>query len=190
MLRHKNTAVETIAEELTAPERALLFCVVTGTEWAKGVITVETVRAVAIKGLIERDRTARLTLTKQPRRARRSGAQVDSRKHVLRTAGSREAVEQTLTDRLYCRWANGCSPMTWGRSWIRKSSLASRHLSSSSLPLPDWLQRRIRVAMAAAIRVTLTGRVMPTHLGRLTTTTARMIRYLGTIEEVLTRANG
>jgi hypothetical protein len=58
---------ETIAKELTAPELALLFCIVTGAEWGKAGITVETVRVMAIKGLIEPDRVGRLTLTKQGR---------------------------------------------------------------------------------------------------------------------------
>jgi hypothetical protein len=58
---------EMIAKDLTAPELALLFCVVTGTEWAKAGLTVETARVVAIKGLIDHDRAGRLTLTKQGR---------------------------------------------------------------------------------------------------------------------------
>jgi hypothetical protein len=49
VLRRKEQYGGTIAKEVTAPELALLFCVVTGTEWAKAGITVEAVRAVAIK---------------------------------------------------------------------------------------------------------------------------------------------
>jgi hypothetical protein len=83
-----------------------------------GGIAVETVRAVAINGLIERDRAPRLSLSKQWRAvlcpqyfdcsecgafgsARLTESANDSRKHLVRTAGGREAEEQTLTDRLY-----------------------------------------------------------------------------------------
>ena len=44
--------------------------------------------------------------------------------------------------------------------------------------------------MAAAIRLTLTRRVMPTRLGRLTDITAPMTRYLGTIGEDRTLVSG
>jgi hypothetical protein len=40
-----------ISEELTAPGLALLFYVVTGSEWARAPSTVETARASVIKGL-------------------------------------------------------------------------------------------------------------------------------------------
>ena len=57
-----------IAEEAHgARELALLFCVVTGLQWAKACITAETVRAMAIRGLIERYRAAGLAPTKQRR---------------------------------------------------------------------------------------------------------------------------
>jgi hypothetical protein len=55
-----------IAADLTAPERILLFCIASGTEWKRAGITGETVRAmILVRGLVLSDRLGRLSLTKQ-----------------------------------------------------------------------------------------------------------------------------
>jgi hypothetical protein len=55
------------AEALSIPERFLLFCIASKTEWERAGITGATVTAMIIKGLIERDAAGKLTLTKQGR---------------------------------------------------------------------------------------------------------------------------
>jgi hypothetical protein len=57
----------TIAIELSVPERVLLFCLASGTEWAEAGITGATVTAMVVRGLVERDSAARLTLTRDGR---------------------------------------------------------------------------------------------------------------------------
>jgi hypothetical protein len=52
---------------LTIPERILLFCVASGTEWERAGITGSTVTNMIVRGLIQRDPTARLWLTKDGR---------------------------------------------------------------------------------------------------------------------------
>jgi hypothetical protein len=56
-----------IAVELSVPERVLLFCVASGTEWAKAGITAATVTAMMVHGLIQRDPLGQLSLTKEGR---------------------------------------------------------------------------------------------------------------------------
>jgi hypothetical protein len=61
------------AAELTVPERVLLFCVASETEWAQAGVTGATVTMMLVRGLVERDklRVGRLTAhTRRPRRAR------------------------------------------------------------------------------------------------------------------------
>jgi len=53
------------AEALSVPERILLFCVTSKTEWERAGITGATVTAMVVKGLIQRDAAGELTLTKQ-----------------------------------------------------------------------------------------------------------------------------
>ena len=55
------------ARALSFPERILLFCVASGTEWERAGITGPTVTAMVIKSLIERAAAGKLTLTKQGR---------------------------------------------------------------------------------------------------------------------------
>ena len=55
------------ANTLRIPERFLLFCIASKTEWERAGITGATVTAMMIKGLIERDAAGELTLTKQGR---------------------------------------------------------------------------------------------------------------------------
>jgi hypothetical protein len=57
----------TIAAELSVPERVLLFCVASGTEWARAGVTGTTATAMVVKGLIERDSGDELSLTKDGR---------------------------------------------------------------------------------------------------------------------------
>jgi hypothetical protein len=51
------------------PERVLLFRVASGTEWERAGVTGATVTAMIVRGLIERDAAAHLTLTSQGRAA-------------------------------------------------------------------------------------------------------------------------
>jgi hypothetical protein len=55
--------------ELSIPERILLFCVASGTEWERAGITGATVTATIVRGLIARDAAAHLTLTPEGRKA-------------------------------------------------------------------------------------------------------------------------
>jgi hypothetical protein len=49
------------------PERILLFCVASGTEWESAGVTGATVTVLVVRALIERDAGGRLVLTKQGR---------------------------------------------------------------------------------------------------------------------------
>jgi hypothetical protein len=53
--------------DLSTAERVLLFCVASGTEWAKAGITAATVTAMIVRGLIQRDPIGQLSLTKEGR---------------------------------------------------------------------------------------------------------------------------
>jgi hypothetical protein len=44
-----------IADELSVPERVLLFCVAWGTEWAQAGITGATATMILVRGLVVRD---------------------------------------------------------------------------------------------------------------------------------------
>jgi hypothetical protein len=59
----------TIAVELSAPERVLLFCVASGTEWAQAGVTGPTATAMLVRGLVERDAAGRLEMTPRRRAA-------------------------------------------------------------------------------------------------------------------------
>jgi hypothetical protein len=57
-----------IAAKLTVPERLLLFCLATDTDWQAASITHATAQHMMVRGLIERDRAAtRFILTEQGR---------------------------------------------------------------------------------------------------------------------------
>jgi hypothetical protein len=61
---------ENIAAGLTVPERILLLCIDSGTDWQKASrVTGATVTAMVLKDLIERDAIGRLTLTGEGRAA-------------------------------------------------------------------------------------------------------------------------
>jgi hypothetical protein len=55
------------AAALNIPERLLLFCIASKTEWARAGITGATATAMVVRGLIERDAAGELALTKQGR---------------------------------------------------------------------------------------------------------------------------
>jgi hypothetical protein len=56
-----------IAAQLHAPERVLLFCLVSGTEWAQAGVTGATVAMTLVRGLAERDATGGLQMTPKGR---------------------------------------------------------------------------------------------------------------------------
>jgi hypothetical protein len=59
---------ENLAEGLSVPERILLFCIATGTNWETyAEVTRATVAATLLKGLVERDGVGRLTLSGEGR---------------------------------------------------------------------------------------------------------------------------
>jgi hypothetical protein len=64
----KQSAAETIAAELTVPERLLLFCLASDSDWQAASITHATAQQMMVRGLIERDQAAsRYALTEQGR---------------------------------------------------------------------------------------------------------------------------
>jgi len=52
-----------IAADLSTPERILLFCLASGTEWAQAGVTGVTITQMVVRGLVERDAAERLVLT-------------------------------------------------------------------------------------------------------------------------------
>jgi hypothetical protein len=56
-----------MAGELTVPERVLLFCVASGTEWKRAGITGPVVTSAIMRGLVQRDPVGQLSLTKEGR---------------------------------------------------------------------------------------------------------------------------
>jgi hypothetical protein len=57
-----------ITADLSVPERLLLFCVASGTEWQK-VVNQAAVKRMIVHGLIQRDPLGHLSLTKEGRAA-------------------------------------------------------------------------------------------------------------------------
>jgi hypothetical protein len=55
------------AAVLGIPERLLLFCIASHTEWARAGITGATAAAMVVRGRVERDAAGELALTKQAR---------------------------------------------------------------------------------------------------------------------------
>ena len=66
-LREALRQPETVAARLSVAERILLFCITSHTDWQKPDVTGATVTAMAVRGLIERDAAARLSLTDEGR---------------------------------------------------------------------------------------------------------------------------
>ena len=67
MARPKPYSAAVQAAALSVPERVLLFCVASGTDWERAGITDTMVTATVIKGLIAREPTGGLYLTKEGR---------------------------------------------------------------------------------------------------------------------------
>jgi hypothetical protein len=49
-----------VAGDLSAPERILLFCLASGTEWAEAGVTGATTTMMLVRGFVERDSTGGL----------------------------------------------------------------------------------------------------------------------------------
>ena len=64
MARPKPDSTAVQAAALSVPERVLLFCVASGTDWERAGITGTMVTATVIKGLIAREPTGGLYLAK------------------------------------------------------------------------------------------------------------------------------
>jgi len=54
-------------EALSVSERVLLFCLASYTAWQKAGVTEKTALAMVIKGMVDRDTTGDLSLTKKGR---------------------------------------------------------------------------------------------------------------------------
>ena len=67
MARPKPDSTAVQAAALSVPERVLLFCVASGTDWERAGITGTMVTATVIRGLIAREPTGGLYLTKDGR---------------------------------------------------------------------------------------------------------------------------
>jgi hypothetical protein len=67
MARPKPGSADVQAAALSIPERVLLFCVASNTEWERAGITGALVTSMVIKGLIAREPTGGLYLTKEGR---------------------------------------------------------------------------------------------------------------------------
>jgi hypothetical protein len=57
--------LDAVRTELSIPERILLFCVASGTEWESAGVTGATVTVLVVGGMIERDADGRLVLVDQ-----------------------------------------------------------------------------------------------------------------------------
>jgi len=51
----KAPTIDAIAASLTVPERVLLFCLASGTDWVKAGVPHSTVQHLLIRNLVERD---------------------------------------------------------------------------------------------------------------------------------------
>jgi hypothetical protein len=65
MAKPPNT--DAIATELTVPERVLLFCLASGTDWVKAGVTHSTAQHLIVRNLVGRDHATQLALTDQGR---------------------------------------------------------------------------------------------------------------------------
>jgi hypothetical protein len=64
----KRPTAESIAAELTVPERILLFCLASDTDWQKAGVTHATAQHMMVRDLIERGQAAsRFVLTERGR---------------------------------------------------------------------------------------------------------------------------
>jgi hypothetical protein len=58
---------ESVATELTVPERVLLFCLASGTNWTAAGIINSTAHHLMVRGLIEREHATAYRLTEEGR---------------------------------------------------------------------------------------------------------------------------
>jgi hypothetical protein len=63
----KPPTTETIAAELTVPERVLLFCLASDTNWVKAGVTHSTAQHLLVRNLVKRDHATDFSLTDQGR---------------------------------------------------------------------------------------------------------------------------
>jgi hypothetical protein len=63
----KTPTSEANAAGLSAPERVLLFCLASGTDWVKAGVPTITVQHLLVRNLVDRDGTPKLVLTEQGR---------------------------------------------------------------------------------------------------------------------------
>jgi hypothetical protein len=59
----KAPTTETIAAELTVPERVLLFCLASDTNWVKAGVSHSTAQHLLVRNLVERNHATDFTLT-------------------------------------------------------------------------------------------------------------------------------
>jgi hypothetical protein len=64
---NKAPSIDSIAAELTVPERVLLFCLASDTNWVKAGVTHSTVQHLLVRNLVERDHATDFALTDQGR---------------------------------------------------------------------------------------------------------------------------
>jgi hypothetical protein len=63
----KPPTTDTIAAELTVPERVLLFCLASDTNWVKAGVSHSTAQHLLVRNLVERDHATDFALTDQGR---------------------------------------------------------------------------------------------------------------------------
>jgi hypothetical protein len=63
----KAPTTDTIAAELTVPERVLLFCLASDTNWVKAGVSHSTTQHLLVRNLVKRDRATDFALTDQGR---------------------------------------------------------------------------------------------------------------------------
>ena len=63
----KAPATEAIAAQLTVPERVLLLCLASDTDWVKAGVPAITVQHLLVRNLVDRDRATKLALTEKGR---------------------------------------------------------------------------------------------------------------------------
>jgi hypothetical protein len=56
-----------IAAKLSVPERVLLFCLASGTDWARAGVTGAIATVMLVRGLVERDLVGGLRMTAKGR---------------------------------------------------------------------------------------------------------------------------
>jgi hypothetical protein len=65
----KAPTTDTIAAELSVPERLLLFCLASGTDWLKAGVPTITVQHLLVRNLVDHEHATKFVLTDQRRAA-------------------------------------------------------------------------------------------------------------------------